>query len=95
MQNVANTRPSTSSGEICPISSPTSSSASLSVSATTSGSASPDLLMLTRLRRPTYYGWWIVAASAGIQLLQAGLMQQAYGAYVSVLRDDMGWRLGD
>jgi MFS family permease len=51
-----------------------------------------------RLRQPLrgraqglYYGWWIVAASAGIQLLQAGLMQQAYGAYVSVLRDDMGW----
>jgi MFS family permease len=41
--------------------------------------------------RGVYYGWWIVAASAGIQLLQAGLMQQAYGAYVSVLRDDMGW----
>ena len=41
--------------------------------------------------RGVYYGWWIVAASAGIQLLQAGLMQQAYGAYVSVLRDDLGW----
>lgn len=38
-----------------------------------------------------YYGWWIVAASAGIQMLQAGLMQQAYGAYVSVLRADFGW----
>lgn len=38
-----------------------------------------------------YYGWWIVTASAGIQLLQAGLMQQAYGAYVSVLRADLGW----
>ncbi len=41
--------------------------------------------------RGVYYGWWIVAASAGIQLLQAGLMQQAYGAYVSVLRADFGW----
>lgn len=38
-----------------------------------------------------FYGWWIVAASAGIQMLQAGLMQQAYGAYVSVLRADFGW----
>ena len=41
--------------------------------------------------RGVYYGWWIVAASAGIQMLQAGLMQQAYGAYVSVLRADFGW----
>ncbi len=46
--------------------------------------------MRTRARG-VYYGWWIVAASAGIQMLQAGLMQQAYGAYVSVLRDDFGW----
>src|SRR5687768_6449627 len=38
-----------------------------------------------------FYGWWIVAASAGLQLLQTGLMQQAYGAYVSVLRADFGW----
>ena len=41
--------------------------------------------------RGVYYGWWIVAASAGIQMLQAGLMSQAYGAYVSVLRADFGW----
>jgi MFS family permease len=41
--------------------------------------------------RGVYYGWWIVAASAGIQMLQAGLMQQAYGAYVSVLRANFGW----
>src|SRR5690348_13777535 len=38
-----------------------------------------------------FFGWWIVAASAGIQLLQAGLLMQAYGAYVSVLRDEFGW----
>jgi len=38
-----------------------------------------------------FFGWWIVAASAGIQVLQAGLLMQAYGAYVSVLRDEFGW----
>src|SRR5687768_8708999 len=41
--------------------------------------------------RGVFFGWWIVAATAGIQLLQAGLMMQAYGAYVSVLRTDFGW----
>jgi MFS family permease len=41
--------------------------------------------------RGVFFGWWIVAASAGIQLLQAGLMMQAYGAYVAVLRADFGW----
>ncbi len=46
--------------------------------------------MKTRARG-VFFGWWIVAASAGIQLLQAGLMMQAYGAYVSVLRADFGW----
>ncbi|RIK34904.1 MAG: hypothetical protein DCC58_21060 [Chloroflexi bacterium] len=38
-----------------------------------------------------YFGWWIVAAAFGIQLLQNGLMSQSYGAYVSVLRADFGW----
>jgi MFS family permease len=38
-----------------------------------------------------FFGWWIVISSAGLQLLQAGLMMQAYGAYVSVLQDDFGW----
>lgn len=38
-----------------------------------------------------FFGWWIVAASAGIQMLQAGLLMQAYGAYVSVLTDAFGW----
>src|SRR5688572_30518098 len=41
--------------------------------------------------RGVFFGWWIVAASAGIQLLQAGMMMQAYGAYVAVLRTDFGW----
>lgn len=41
--------------------------------------------------RQVFYGWWIVVASAGVQVLQAGLLQQAYGAYVSVLLNEFGW----
>ena len=38
-----------------------------------------------------FYGWRMVAAAAGIQCLQAGLLHQAFGAYVAVLSDQMGW----
>ena len=38
-----------------------------------------------------FYGWRIVAAAAGIQFLHAGLLLQAFGAYVAVLSEEMGW----
>ncbi|MSQ70375.1 MAG: MFS transporter [Betaproteobacteria bacterium] len=38
-----------------------------------------------------FYGWRIVAAGAGIQFLQAGLLHQAFGAYVAVLSGQFGW----
>jgi MFS family permease len=38
-----------------------------------------------------FYGWRMVAAAASIQFLQAGLLQQAFGAYVAVLAEDRGW----
>jgi MFS family permease len=38
-----------------------------------------------------FYGWWIVAAGAGIQLLTGALLGQAFGAYVVLLREDFGW----
>lgn len=38
-----------------------------------------------------FYGWWIVMAGGGLQLLQSALLGQAYGAYVVLLRDDFGW----
>jgi len=44
-----------------------------------------------RSSRGVFFGWWIVAGSAVVQMLQAGLMMQAYGAYVAVLRDAFGW----
>lgn len=38
-----------------------------------------------------FYGWWIVAAAAGIQLISGALLGQAFGAYVAVLRAEFGW----
>src|SRR2546421_4506721 len=38
-----------------------------------------------------FYGWWMVAAATGMQFLQAGLMTQAFGAYVAVLSEERGW----
>ncbi len=43
-----------------------------------------------RLARP-FYGWWIVAAAVVLQALPAGLLQQAYGAYVVLLEREFGW----
>jgi MFS family permease len=46
-----------------------------------------------RQTRPAriFYGWWIVAAGAALQALQAALLGQAYGAYVVLLRSEFGW----
>lgn len=38
-----------------------------------------------------FYGWWIVAASSGIQFLASVLWMQSYGAYVVLLQADFGW----
>jgi MFS family permease len=38
-----------------------------------------------------FHGWRMVGAGAGLQFLQAGLMIQAFGAYVAVLSDERGW----
>jgi sugar phosphate permease len=38
-----------------------------------------------------FYGWRMAAAGAGIQFLHAGLLLQAFGAYVAVLFDELGW----
>lgn len=38
-----------------------------------------------------FYGWWIVSAAAGLQILQNGLLMQAYGTYVPVLQEEFGW----
>lgn len=38
-----------------------------------------------------FHGWRMVAAGGGLQFLQSGLMQQAFGAYVAVLSVERGW----
>ena len=38
-----------------------------------------------------FYGWWIVAAGFGIEMLIGALVFHVYGAYVVVLREEFGW----
>ena len=47
--------------------------------------------MTGRSKGRIFYGWWMVAAACGLQFMQAGLLQQSFGAYVAVLRDELGW----
>ncbi len=49
---------------------------------------------LDQILRPgghVFFGWWIVAGSAGLQWLAATLWMQCYGAYVVLLQADFGW----
>jgi MFS family permease len=46
-------------------------------------------MSITAIR--SFHGWRMVAAGSGLQFLQAGLMQQAFGAYVAVLSAERGW----
>lgn len=45
----------------------------------------------SRRSGPIFYGWWIVAASVGFQILGAGLLMHAYGAYTILLKAEFGW----
>ena len=38
-----------------------------------------------------FFGWYVVAASGGIQLLSGLLWMQCYGAYVVLLQAEFGW----
>jgi MFS family permease len=46
---------------------------------------------LRERRQHIFYGWWIVGAGIGVQVLLSGLLMQAFGVYVSVLQADFGW----
>ncbi len=49
---------------------------------------------IDRVLRPTgrvFYGWYIVAAGAGVLWLSATLWMHSYGAYVVLLQDEFGW----
>lgn len=55
---------------------------------------SSQLAALDRLFRPQghlFYGWYIVGAAGGIQMLSGLLWMQSYGAYVVLLQQDFGW----
>ena len=38
-----------------------------------------------------FYGWWMVGAGFGLELLIGSLMFHAYGAYAVLLREEFGW----
>lgn len=48
--------------------------------------------MITRWPGRIFYGWWIVAAGFGLEMLIGALLFHAYGAYVVLLREEFGWR---
>ena len=46
----------------------------------------------SRARTPRfYYGWWIVAASAVVQMFQNALIMQAFGGYIVELEREFHW----
>ena len=47
--------------------------------------------MIRRSTSRVFYGYWMVAAAFGVQLITAGLLMQSYGAYVAVLQEQKGW----
>jgi nitrate/nitrite transporter NarK len=46
---------------------------------------------VTGRRGRFFYGWWIVGAGFGIEVLIGALLFHAYGAYVVLLREEFGW----
>ncbi|MEZ4630045.1 MAG: MFS transporter [Deinococcales bacterium] len=48
-------------------------------------------LASVRMGQGIFYGWWVLAACMGMQILTTGLFMQAYGAYVTVMQGDFGW----
>ena len=55
---------------------------------------SNQLSKLNSIVRPEgrfFFGWYIVGAAGGIQLLSGLLWMQSYGAYVVLLQEEFGW----
>lgn len=55
---------------------------------------SSTLQTIDKMVRPqghVFYGWWIVLAALGIQMLSSALWMQSYGAYNKLLQEDFGW----
>jgi MFS family permease len=51
--------------------------------------------MIRRYSSRVFYGYWMVAAAFGVQLLSACLLMQSGGAYVAVLHEEQGWSKGE
>lgn len=49
------------------------------------------LLAAKSLRMKMFYGWKMVMAASGLQIIQAMMLHQAFGAYVAVLAVEQGW----
>lgn len=45
----------------------------------------------SRQRSRIFLGWWVVFGAVVVQALLAALLIQAYGAYLPVLQEDLGW----
>jgi sugar phosphate permease len=48
-------------------------------------------MVMKKNSKRLFYGWYMVAAASALQCLQAGLITQSFGAYVSVLQAERGW----
>ena len=47
--------------------------------------------MFRGIFKNTFYGWWVLAACVGMQIVNTGLLMQAYGTYTAVLQDIFPW----
>ena len=47
--------------------------------------------MVGRRAGRIFYGWWIVGAGFGLEVLIGACLFHAYGAYVVLLREEFGW----
>lgn len=54
-------------------------------------SAFQSIDKIVRPQGHVFYGWWIVLAALGIQMLSSALWMQSYGAYNKLLQEDFGW----
>ncbi len=46
---------------------------------------------LTEWSRNLFLGWWVLLVCVILQVLNAGLLMQAYGAYVAVMKEEFPW----
>jgi MFS family permease len=47
--------------------------------------------VISRVRGRVFYGWWIAAAGCVLQMMLAAILNQAFGTYAKVLRDEFQW----